>query len=538
MRSFRLLSLLLMLPAGLSASFTHAQTPPAGAQAVTTTAEDDAATPPPFGATLFTGQFAAMREDGINSDYRVLPGDRVQVNVWGEAELNDVFAVDAQGNLFLPGVGPVQVAGLQAGQLTSAVQAAVRRRYRGNIGVYTNLLTASPVAVFVTGSVNRPGRYAGIASDSVLFYLDQAGGPDARTGSYRRISILRGGQPLVELDLYDFLLRGTLDTPQFQDGDAILVGPRGPTVEVTLSTGEMTLVELKEGEDSAELVARVARPGARDNEVSVRGVREGVHFSQAMTMTEFSSYTLEDGDQVVFREAGLPEQINVRLRGEFQGPSVISVPRGSRLIDVLNHVPIDPSIAHFEAVHLERASVARQQRQTIQDSLDRLQRATMLALSDSSGEAQIRVREAELMQNFIQRARTIQPLGRVVTSISDTQLNVRLEDGDVIVIPRRTNVVRVGGEVQVTQALMFHPELEVRDYIARAGGYSNRAETRRVIIMRANAEVVLADSNAPIRPGDEILVPPRIDPKVFQHAIDISQIVYQIAIAASVLLRV
>ena len=56
--------------------------------------------------------------------------------------------------------------------------------------------------------------------------------------------------------------------------------------------------------------------------------------------------------------------------------------------------------------------------------------------------------------------------------------------------------------------------------------------------MRQSAEVLIADNNTLIQPGDEILVPPRIDRKVFQHAIEISQIMYQIAIAASVLLRV
>jgi protein involved in polysaccharide export with SLBB domain len=126
----------------------------------------------------------------------------------------------------------------------------------------------------------------------------------------------------------------------------------------------------------------------------------------------------------------------------------------------------------------------------------------------------------------------------VVTRSAESQLNIMLEEGDIIVIPTRTNVVRVGGEVQVAQALMFRPDLRVRDYVGMAGGFSNRAETRTVIVLRQSAEVVIADNSTPIQPGDEILVPPRIDRKVFQHAIDISQIVYQIAVAASVLLRV
>ena len=56
--------------------------------------------------------------------------------------------------------------------------------------------------------------------------------------------------------------------------------------------------------------------------------------------------------------------------------------------------------------------------------------------------------------------------------------------------------------------------------------------------MRPDGSALLAPDDAPVQPGDEILVPPKIDHKIFQNAVDLSQIVYQIAIAASVLLRI
>ncbi|MCB9659670.1 MAG: polysaccharide biosynthesis/export family protein [Sandaracinaceae bacterium] len=525
----------------LGAGIGSAQQAPAAASSATpatgaTGADSSGVTP--FGASLFAGNFSGQREDGLNEDYQVLPGDRVMVNVWGSATINDVFVVDAQGNIFLPGVGPVRLAGVPARELTQAVRREVAQRFRSGFEVYTNLLTASPVAVFVTGAVPRPGRYAGIASDSVLVYLDQAGGIDARSGSYRNVQLLRAGQVVAELDLYDFLLRGTLPTPQLRDGDTLLVGRRGPSVEVQLPTGERIGVELREDEPAAELVQQVVRPSARVNEVSVRGVRNGDHIARTLGVEALGSFELMDGDVVTFREEGQAAHVLIRLEGEFQGPSTLSVPRGARLLDVLNHVPVNPEVANVGAVHLRRASIAREQHRTIQESLDRLQRSAMLALSESAGESEIRVREAEMMNAFIERARNIQPLGRVVTRSLDAQLNVMLEEGDVVVIPTRTNVIRVGGEVQFSQALMYRPGLRVRDYVSMAGGFSNRAETRTVIVLRPSAEVFIADNNTRIQPGDEILVPPRIDRKVFQHAIEISQIMYQIAIAASVLLRV
>src|ERR1041384_8231690 len=123
--------------------------------------------PEPFGSRLFTGNFSRTRQDGLNADYVVMPGDRVQVNTWGAIESSTVYLGDAQGNIFLPNVGPIQVAGTKNSELTLKVRTGLTRVYARNFEVYTNLLSAKPVAVFVTGGVNRPGRYAGVPSDSV-----------------------------------------------------------------------------------------------------------------------------------------------------------------------------------------------------------------------------------------------------------------------------------------------------------------------------------------------------------------------------------
>ena len=501
-------------------------------------AADETAGPAPFGSNLFTGAFAGQREDGINPDYQIMPGDRVMVNAWGALAVNDVFTVDSQGNIFLPNIGPVALAGVRNADLTSTVRGAIARVYRGNFGVYTNLITSSPVGVFVTGGVVRPGRYAGIPSDSVLFFLDQAGGIDPELGSYRHVTIMREGQPIAELDLYDFLLRGTMPTPQFTEGDTILVGRRGPTVEVRGMVPEPKTIELTDAEITGQAVLDVLPSGARANEVTIRGVRRQEPYVSTVPVPAFRNARLHDGDVITFREEGRADRILVRLEGEFIGPSLVSVRRGARLIDVLNYVRVQPELANTAAVHLKRDSVAAEQRRAIHESLDRLERSAMLALSDSRGEAEIRVREAELVRTFVDRARNIQPLGRVVTASAGHQLNVLLQDGDTIVVPQETNVIRINGEVQFAQAVMYRPDLTVRDYIRMAGGYTNRADTDAVIVIRPSAEVAIGEDDMAIRPGDEIMIPPRIDNKVFQNAIDLSQIIYQIAIAASVLVRI
>lgn len=505
--------------------------PPNGTQAPTTS-------PEPFGSRLFTGNFLHTRQDGLNPDYVVMPGDRVMVNTWGAVEMSTVLVVDAQGNVFLPNVGPVLVAGTKNSELTAKMKAGLGRVYARNFEVYTNLLTAKPVAVFVTGGVKRPGRYAGVPSDSVLFFLEQAGGIDPRLGSYRSISVLRGNQKLSEIDLYDFLLQGSLPPVQFKDGDTILVNPRGSIVELN---GNVTLpasLEFKPGAVTGAQALAVIPGAARATQVTIEGIRGGVPISRTLSVTAFRSFTLQDGDAITLRDDGRADTILVHLEGEFNGPSVLAVRRGARLVDVLNYVSVDLALSNPSAVHIRRTSVAKAQKTAIDDALFRLERSALLALSSSSGEANIRVREAELTQKFVERARLIQPLGRVVTARDSVQRNVVLEADDVIMIPSRTNVVRVGGEVMMTQAVMFRPGAVADEYIDDSGGYTDRSERGKVIIIRANAEVVVGSTSLPVYPGDEILVPPKVDTKLLQNAIDITQVIYQIAVSAAVVVAI
>ena len=512
---------------------TVAPSPPP--QGGTTAASE---TPEPFGSRLFTGNFLRTRQDGLNADYLVMPGDRIQINTWGAVETSTVLLVDAQGNIFLPNVGPVQVAGTKNSELTAKVKLGLSRVYSRNFEVYTNLLSAKPVAVFVTGGVKRPGRYAGVPSDSVLFFLEQAGGIDARLGSYRSLTVLRGDQRVAELDLYDFLLHGTLPLLQFKDGDTVLVNPRGAVVEMR---GEVTLpatLEFKSGVVPGADALAVVPSIARATQVTIEGIRDGVPISRTLSVVGFKTFSLQNGDSITLRGDGRADTILVHLEGEFNGPSVLAVRRGARLVDVLNYVSVDPALANPKAVHVRRASVAKAQKTAIDDALFRLERSALLALSASQGEANIRVREAELTQKFVERARLIQPLGRVVTARDNQQRNVVLEAEDVIVVPARTNVVRVGGEVMMTQAVMFRPKATAAQYITDSGGYTDRSDRGRVIVIRANAEVAVGDTDLPVFPGDEILVPPKVDTKVLQNAVDVTQVIYQIAVSAAVVIAI
>jgi protein involved in polysaccharide export with SLBB domain len=114
-------------------------------------------------------------------------------------------------------------------------------------------------------------------------------------------------------------------------------------------------------------------------------------------------------------------------------------------------------------------------------------------------------------------------------------MNVRLQDGDIITIPTQSEAVMTSGQVLVPTALVYRKGMSVQDYIDLSGGFTRQADKKSIVLIRQSGEVI-ADRTAPVYPGDEILVLPKVPTKNIQLATSITQILYQVAIAAKVAL--
>ena len=224
--------------------------------------------------------------------------------------------------------------------------------------------------------------------------------------------------------------------------------------------------------------------------------------------------------------------MRVNVKGSRIGPSVLVADRDITLCQALDYVAVDPALADTNSVYLLRPRVAQQQRRALDEAMERLERQLFTAVSSTTGVANIRSAEAQLVSTYIQRGRRTQPEGRVVVFDGDGRCNpVRLEDQDIIVIPECSQTVLVSGEVSLPRAVVWGQNLTVDDYVRQAGGYTARGSSRNLMIRRASGELVLDPAQGP-RPGDELIALPRLDPKYFQMATDFTQLIFQLAFAA------
>ncbi|WP_227105605.1 polysaccharide biosynthesis/export family protein [Chromobacterium rhizoryzae] len=488
-----------------------------------------------FGSQLFGGAFRNSAGLGFNPNYQLSIGDRIALRLWGAFNFDAQLLIDPQGNIFIPNIGPVSVAGIRNGELNTAVSNRVRRVYKANVNVYAALDIAQPVKVFVTGFVKQPGLYGGIAADSVLSYLDKAGGVDAERGSYVDIQIKRGDIVRQRVNLYDFLLQGRMDMTQFSDGDVIVVGPRQHTFTVSGEVFNAYDFEFGQNSISLQQALQVSRPKPGATHASIIRRQGTQKRSEYYPLEQAGNVMLQDGDQLLISADRYAGTIQVRVEGAHSGEHAIVLPYGASMADVLAKVQAN-SMSRVDALQLFRKSVAERQKTMLEQSLQKLQEAALSARSATKEEADLRVKEAELIERFVAQASKIEPRGQVVLNQDNLQTTL-LEDGDIIRIPEKTSVVMVHGEVLFPNAVSWQKNFNVGDYINRVGGYSQGADHSRLILIKQNGEVQAAASRDQVVAGDEVMVLPKISSKNIEVVRGISQIIYQIAVAAKVILN-
>ena len=486
-----------------------------------------------FGEQLFRGAFSTTSGSTFNDSYVINPGDNVQVRMWGAYQYA-ATTVDPQGNIFLPNVGPVRISGVQNGNLQNVVKSAVNRIYRSNVGVYASLEQAQPVKVFVTGFVKQPGYYGGLAADSVLSYLDRAGGVDPARGSYIDIQIKRNGQMLQQVNLYDFLLAGKLQAFSFRDGDVITVAPQKKTFAVSGEVQNEYTFEFDVNDLTIGDVLQVSNPAANATNVSITRSAGRAQTAEYYSLSEAQNVPVYNGDQIVVTSDRYAGTIAVQVKGAHTGNGAMVVPYGARLKDIVPQLQPSP-LAKLTHLTIYRQSVAEQQKRMINESLDRLEELTLATQSTTREEAALRQDDAALVKQFVAKARNVQPDGQIVV-VPNSWQDIILQQGDIIEIPAQTSVITVNGQVRAQGALTFNPDYTVGDYVANSGGFSDNADTKDILIIHQNGASEVVNTAYRIQQGDEIMVLPKVKTKRVEIARGLSQIVYQLAIAAKVVL--
>jgi len=277
-------------------------------------------------------------------------------------------------------------------------------------------------------------------------------------------------------------------------------------------------------------------------------------------MEERSSFEIEPYDVVKVRNIDkFNETMTVRVEGEVKFPGEYVIRENEKLLDVIERAGGLTNEAFVKGLVFRRISVKKIQQEQLRNLKDRLQ---SMLISISSQEISTALSQEDIvaqknlqsnLQSIINRLDSIEPEGRIVIDISSiqelegSQFNIVLEDGDEIIIPKKPSTVNVVGEVYNPSSYIFTTDYTtVGEYLNMSGGITNLASEKDIYVVKANGRVVsnryILDNywwkdiySVNVSVGDTIVVPRQLRiPNYLRDIRDITQIIYQIAVAAGV----
>lgn len=296
---------------------------------------------PVYGRQLFDEvptTFSPIEHVPVPSDYVIGPGDQLLIRAWGKIELDSRVTVDRNGQIYLPKVGALTVAGLHYDQVEGFLHSAIGAMFK-DFQLNVALGQLRSIQIFVLGDARQPGVYTVSSLSTLVDALFACGGPSA-IGTMRRIQLRRQGRTISEFDIYDLVGRGdkSHDVPLLP-GDVIYIPPVGAQIAISGDVNQPGIYELK-GETSIGAALQDAG-GMTSLADAERAVLERIESHSNREIEEFALDTsgqerlLRDGDLLQVFPISPKFKNAVTLRGNVAQPGLYPWKEGMRISDLI-----------------------------------------------------------------------------------------------------------------------------------------------------------------------------------------------------------
>jgi protein involved in polysaccharide export with SLBB domain len=296
---------------------------------------------PLFGQSLFVqppSTFSPVDRLPVPSDYIIGPGDELQIRIWGQVGADLRAIVDRSGQIYVPQVGQISVAGVRYEDLEQHLKGHISKVFR-NFNITASLGRLRSIQVLVVGNARYPGTYT-ISSLSTLVNAIFASGGPAPQGSLRHIQVRRSGVTITDFDFYDLLIKGdkTKDV-RLQPGDVLYIPPVGPLVAISGSVNTPAIYEMKENSSLSDLI-EIAGDLSTVADTSKITIDRFVDHQSRKTLEfpydeQSRALHLEDGDIVRVFSIVPRFQDTVTLRGNVANPGRYPWQAGMRVRDLI-----------------------------------------------------------------------------------------------------------------------------------------------------------------------------------------------------------
>jgi protein involved in polysaccharide export with SLBB domain len=295
---------------------------------------------PLFGQSLFLqppSTFSPIDRFQVPSDYVIGPGDELQIKVWGQVEADLRVIVDRSGQIYIPQVGEISVAGIHYGDLEEHLRRDVSRVFK-NFNLTATIGRLRAIQVVVVGNARYPGTYTISSLSTLVNAIFASGGPGPQ-GSLRHIQVRRDGATITDFDFYDLLIKGDKSKDvRLLAGDVLYIPHVGPLVAIAGSVNMPGIYEMKDNSTLNDLIefAEDLSNVADTSRITVDRFADQARKTLEFPFDEQSrKIPLKDGDIVRVFSIVPRFESTVTLRGHVANPGRYAWKPGMRVLDLI-----------------------------------------------------------------------------------------------------------------------------------------------------------------------------------------------------------
>jgi protein involved in polysaccharide export with SLBB domain len=473
-----------------------------------------------FGSEIFQSMqstFMPVNEPNIDDSYILDYGDFLNIQLVGKISAELSLEVQRDGSITIPDYGKIRVAGLS---LVAASEMIVENVSNSLLGTraFVSLEKIRDIQVLVSGYAYFPGMYTVSGNTNILHILNIVGGITDE-GTYRDIAIKRQGKLIQNIDLYDYLIDGSIpNEKRIKSGDTIYIGPLNKLVRASGGFKTPALYELKENENLDHLMRfakGISNNGAQDK-IFFTEIISGKTVNKEISINNFSKI-IPSHESHLYVEEYL---INVvEISGEIKRPGIYSISEYETLSSLVKRAGGYKENSYTYGSQLYRKSIADLQEVNNDKIYDDL--IKYIATAARSGAQQQNLQQSNL-PFILNEFKKTKPLGRIQIEFDTDKISLNpsldtiLQDQDKIVISNFDNQIHVFGEVMNSGSFRFNSNLGIEDYIFSGGGLSDFADKNSIVLVlpdgtaKVYQKSFLKYSNLDIYPGTVIYIPRKI----------------------------
>ena len=473
-----------------------------------------------FGIKIFSMMqttLMPLNEPNFDGSYTLDYGDVLEVQLVGQRSSVENLPVKRDGSISLPEIGKIFVSGLPLEEASEIIKSKVNTAFIG-VNAYISLVNVRDIQIIVAGNVFNPGPYTLNGNSNLFHALSMSGGP-SEIGSFRSIDLIRNGQVIESMDLYETFIYGTSSFgSRLRSGDVVFVRPVSNLVRISGGVRRSGTYELKPTEN---LDVALQFANGITNKADLSQIKlfrlSGASVAQIAieNIAELSEMNSNDNDKIIIREFPFRE---VEITGAVENPGKYIVNQGDGILEIVEQAGGYTETAYPFGGVLENLNTEKINEMAISE----LYTAFLNSISSNYSGTQDGTLSGVI--DIMKELKETPVSGRVSAEFdldklrANSDLDIKLQDGDKIIIPEMLDHVYIYGEVSSQGTVKFQQDKGYQHYIDLKGGFAQNADDKAVFILQPNGETIRVNNarnlfmtqgknQIDIYPGSVIFVP-------------------------------